>query len=147
MKILRPLAVLALFPALLTSPLLGCSRSSTSDAPAIPASSDPQGKDLVEGAVVTAQEKVGGYRLYKILHVEDMPEPFGTEYHMIAYDPKGDTLEESARIWKQGKARVVVEHFEVRHVHFIQRDHRVIAVEPVTDAEKAPYLKARDSRR
>jgi hypothetical protein len=147
MKILSPLALLALSAALLASPLLGCGRSSASDAPAIPASSDPLGKDLVEGAIVTAQEQAGGYRLYKILHVDDLPQPFGTEYHLMAYDPKADTLEASARLWKQGQLKVVLEHFEIPQVNFIKRDHRVIAVEPVTDAEKAPYLKARDSRR
>jgi hypothetical protein len=139
MKILRALATLSLFPALLAPPLLGCNR--------IPTSSDPQGKDLVEGAVVTAQESIGGYRLYKILHVDDLPEPFGTEYHFIAYDPKADTLEESVQIWRQGRAKVALDHFEVRKVHFMPRDHRVIAVEPVTDDERKPYLKARDSRR
>jgi hypothetical protein len=156
MKILRALSVFALLPALLASPLLaspllGCSRSSTNtetgNAPAIPASSDPQGKDLVEGAIVTAEESMGGYRLYKILHVNDMPEPFGIEYHLMAYDPKADTIEESARIFRQGKVHVALDHFEVRKVHFIKRNHRVIAVEPVTDAERAPYIKSRDSRK
>lgn len=150
MKILRALSVLSplLFPALLASPLLGCGRSTeTSNAPALPASSDPQGKDLVEGAIVTAEESIGGYRLYKILHVDDLPEPFGTEYHLMAYDPKADTLAESVQIFRQGKMHVVLDHFEVRKVHFIKRDHRVIAVEPITAAEQAPYIKSRDSRK
>jgi hypothetical protein len=66
---------------------------------------------------------------------------------MIAYDPKADTIEESARIWKQGKVTVVLDHFEVRKVYFIKRNHRVIGVEPVTEAERVPYLKSRDGRR
>lgn len=147
MKILRPLTLLAFAPALFASPLLGCGRSSASDTPAIPASSDPQGKDLVEGAIVTAQEQAGGYRLYKILHVDELPEPIGIEYHLLAYDPKADTIEASARLWKQGQLKVALDHFEIRQMHFIKRDHRVLGVEPVTDAEKAPYLRARDSRR
>jgi hypothetical protein len=139
MKIPHALATLSLFSALLTAPLLGCNR--------VPASSDPQGKDLVEGAVVTAEESIGGYRLYKILHVDDNPEPFGTEYHLVAYDPKAETLEQSAQIFRQGNLQVALDHFEVQKAPFLKRNHRVLAVEPVTDAERAPYIKSRDSRK
>jgi len=151
MKIAPTLAALALLPiAAAAAPLAGCGRSSTSDAPAIPASSDPEGKDLVEGAIVPAlsvKEPSGGYRLYKIVHVDDYPDPIGFEYHMIAYDPKGATFEEAAKIWQKGDVRVVFDHVPVRQVDFIKRDYRVIKVEKVTDAEKASYLKSRESRK
>ena len=67
-------------------------------APPVPTSSDPDGKDLVEGAVVAATESAGGVRLYKIVHVDDLPEPLGYEYHLIAYDPKAGSFEEAARL-------------------------------------------------
>jgi hypothetical protein len=118
----------------------GCSR----DAP-VPAASDPTGKDLVDGAVVAATESSGGVRLYKIIHADDYPDPAGPEYHMVAYDPKVATFQDAANLWKhrRGEVKVALDHILVRMVHFIKRDHRVLTVEPVTDAEKAPYLKAR----
>jgi len=114
------------------------------DAP-VPESSDPQGKDLVEGAVVAAVESSGGVRLYKIIHVDDYPEPAGPEYHMIAYNPKTPTFQDAANLWKHRRNEVTIalDHIFVRLVSFGKRDHRVLAVEPVTDAEKQPYLKAK----
>ena len=110
----------------------------------IPTSSDPEGKDLVEGAVVAAAESSGGVRLYKIVHVDDYPKPAGPEYHMIAYDPKVPTFQEAARLWKQrrGEVTVVLDHMFVRMVGFIKRDHRVLFIEAVTEEERKPYLKA-----
>lgn len=132
-------ALLALLLAT-TAALPACSR----DVP-VPSASDPQGKDLVEGAVVAAAESTGGIRLYKIVHVDDYPEPAGPEYHMIAYDPKTQTFQEAANLWKhrRGDVKVALDHIFVRMVGFLPRDHRVLFVEPVTDEEKAPYLKAR----
>ncbi|MDI3287888.1 hypothetical protein [Polyangium sp. 15x6] len=111
----------------------------------VPASSDPNGKDLVEGAVVAAAESSGGIRLYKIVHVDDYPEPAGPEYHMIAYNPKVPTFQDAANLWKHKRSEVTValDHIFVRLVSFGKRDHRVLFVEPVTDEEKAPYLKAK----
>ena len=123
----------------------GCS-SSEEAAPRIPASSDPAGKDLVEGAVVAAREGTGGIRLYKVTHVDEMPEPLGYEYHMIAYDPKSDTFEQAAQTWKKRETKVIFEHLVVRDIHFLPRDHRVVFVEPLTDAERTTYTKSRDSR-
>jgi hypothetical protein len=108
----------------------------------VPTSSDPQGKDLVEGAVVAATESSGGMRLYKILHVDELPEPFGRQLHMIAYDPKAKTFEEAAAIRRKGDMTVALDHIVVAVINFLPRDHRVIAVEPITDAENEPYLKA-----
>lgn len=110
----------------------------------VPATSDPAGKDLVAGAVVAAVESTGGVRLLKIIHVDDYPEPIGYELHFIGYDPKGKTFEEAAKIWQRRNLSVVNNHFEVRLFEFMKRDHRVIAVEPVTDAEREPYLKAKN---
>ncbi len=115
-------------------------------APRVPASSDPAGKDIVEGAVIAAQEKVGGYRLYKVTHVDDYPDPIGYEYHMIAYDPKCDTLDVAAKTWKDKKATPMFDHLVVREVSFLPRDHRVLFVEPLTPAELATYTKATGGR-
>lgn len=141
------LAVLAL-AVLGASALPACSKSSTTEeaAPHIPASSDPAGKDIVEGAVIAAQEKAGGIRLYKVTHVDDYPDPIGHEYHMIAYDPKCDTYERCAVSWKKHEAKVNYEHLVVRAVNFLPRDHRVLFIETLTEAERATYNKSRDSR-
>lgn len=114
--------------------------------PPIPASSDPEGKDLVKGAVVAAAESSGGIRLYKVVHVDDYPKPLGWELHMLAYDPKAKTFEDAAALWKKGGMKVAHDHVQVQLVSFLPRDHRVLKVEPVTDEESKPYLKARDSR-
>ncbi|KYF90686.1 hypothetical protein [Sorangium sp. So ce394] len=115
-------------------------------APPVPETSDPTGKDLVVGAVVAATEKSGGIRIYKIVEVEDLPEPFGRDLHMIAYDPKVQTFQEAAELRRKGKLTVVKDHMMVRLVHFMPRDHRVISNEPVTDEERAPYLRSVQSR-
>jgi hypothetical protein len=114
----------------------GCHR----DAP-VPESFDPQGKDLVQGAVVAAVEASGGVRLYKIIHVDDYPLPAGPEYHMIAYDPKVATFQDAANLWKfkRGDVKIALDHIFVRLVNFEKRDRRVLVVEPVTDDEKKPY--------
>src|SRR5262249_55888799 len=118
--------------ALAFTPALGC----RSDPPEPPAS-DPEGKDLVKGAIVAAVEKDGKYRLYKIIQVDDLPAPMGTEYHMIAYDPTVSTFREAAALEKRGGKKVMFEHLIVRQMHFMPREHRVVAVEPVTDEEFA----------
>jgi hypothetical protein len=141
------LAVLAL--AVVTAgatPACGKGGPSADDTPHVPASSDPAGKDIVEGAVVAAREKVGGIRLYKVTHVDDYPDPIGYEYHMIAYDPKSDTFEAAAKTWKNHEAKQMYDHLVVREVNFLARDHRVLFVEPLTEAERATYAKSRDSR-
>lgn len=100
---------------------------------------DPDGKDLVDGAIVAATEQSGGVRLYKIQHVEDLPLPAGPEYHMIAYDPKGHDFEEAREIWRRKMTKVALDHILVRKVLFMTRDHRVLGVEPLTDDELKPY--------
>ncbi|WP_437579146.1 hypothetical protein [Sorangium sp. So ce887] len=111
-------------------------------APPVPETSDPTGKDLVVGAVVAATEKVGGIRIYKIVEVEDLPPPFGRDLHMIAYDPKVQTFQEAAELRRKGELTVAMDHLMVRLVNFMPRDHRVISNEPVSDDERAPYLRS-----
>jgi hypothetical protein len=141
-----------MFPRLLLVAALAASlagaASCESQAP-VPESSDPQGKDLVKGAVVAAVEASGGVRLYKIIHVDDYPDPIGFHLHMIAYDPKPASFQEAANVWKYKRSSLTValDWMNVAQAAFIKRDHRVLSVEPVTDAELAPYIKARDSRR
>ncbi|AUX40759.1 hypothetical protein SOCE26_021600 [Sorangium cellulosum] len=115
-------------------------------APPVPETSDPTGKDLVVGAVVAATEKSGGVRLYKIVEVEDMPEPFGRDLHMIAYEPKAKTFQEAAELRRKGGMTVLHDHMMVRLVNFMKRDHRVISHEPISDEERAPYAKSLNSR-
>lgn len=112
--------------------------------PPVPASSDPEGKDLVKGAVVAAAESSGGIRLYKIVHVDDFPPPIGTELHMIAYDPKVSSFQDAALLWKRKQGiQVALEHVHVQLQPFLQRDHRALFVEPVTEEELAPYKKSK----
>jgi hypothetical protein len=140
------LVVLAL-AVLGASSLPACSKGSTEEAaPHIPASSDPKGKDIVEGAVIAAEESMGGIRLYKVTHVDDYPDPIGYEYHMIAYDPKCDTYEHCAVSWRKHEATVNYEHLVVREVAFLPRDHRVLFVEPLTEPERATYTKSLGGR-
>ncbi len=118
--------------------------------PTIPASSDPTGKDLVEGAVVAMvsdADGTPGYRIYKVLHVDDYPQPVGTNLHLEVFDPKMPGYPELARARKRGQLSVLLPHFEIRLVDFIGRDHRVLDVEPLTKAETAAYEKGRDRRR
>ena len=112
---------------------------------AIPAP-DAKGKDIVAGAIVaavTSSEPTPGIRTYKVLHVDDYPEPVGFNYHLAAYDPKAPTFEEAREVRRRGGMKVVLAHFEVRAVDFLRRDHRVIGSEPVTDAERAAYEKSK----
>jgi hypothetical protein len=142
------LAALAL-AALAATAITACGKGSGSaEEPVlhIPASSDPAGKDIVEGAVIAAQEAVGGVRLYKVTHVDDYPDPIGYEYHMIAYDPKCESFEVAAKTWKNHGATPMFDHLVVREVSFLPRDHRVLFVEPLTPAELATYTKSVGSR-
>jgi hypothetical protein len=129
--------------ALAAATALGACRGEPLPAP------DPRGKDLVEGAVVaavTTGEKTAGVRTYKVLHVDDYPEPIGYNLHLVAYDPKAPTFDEAAAQRKRGGMTVVMKHFEVRLIDFIGRDHRVIARELLTDEELKPYADARDHK-
>jgi hypothetical protein len=140
----------SLLPAVIALAALAsaCGKGDEGAAPPVPASSDPEGNDLVVGAVIAAAEPSGGYRLNKLVFVEAYPPPLSPELHLIAYNPKGSTYEEAARIWRKKESlSIALDHIEVRKIDFMKRDHRVLLVEPVTDAEKAPYLRSIESRR
>ncbi len=103
----------------------------------MPASSDPEGKDLVEGAIVVATEKEGGVRIYKIKQVNYFPPPVGDELIMIAFTEQGNDFEHAAALWRQRKLTVVLPNVGVqRHAFNRNRDYRVIDKEPVTEQEK-----------
>jgi hypothetical protein len=139
--------ILRMLKRLLVLMALAFAGVSCKDAPPpVPASSDPDGKDLVEGAVVAATEAAGGIRLYKIVHVDDYPDPIGYQIHMIAYEEKASTFPEAAAMWKKGEMKVALNWMVVAMALFIKRDHRVLVVEKVTEAEMAPYLHAKNSR-
>src|SRR5689334_16689208 len=105
-----PLAPLRLVLVLAAAAALGACRGEPLPPP------DPKGKDLVEGAVVaavTTAEKTPGIRTYKILHVDDYPDPVGYNLHLAAYDPKAATFEEAAAQRKRGGMTMVMKHLEV----------------------------------
>lgn len=133
-------------PALLALLLGGLSLAvgckSESSGPPVPASSDPEGKDLVEGAIVAAHEKGGGVRLYKIKETKFFPPPLSEELVMLAFQEKGSDFEHAARLFAQRDLTVAVPNVRVYRHLFLERDYRVLAVEPVSDAERA--LKAKD---
>jgi hypothetical protein len=122
--------------ALAVALVAACNRSRPIPAP------DPDGKDLVRGAIVAATEASGGVRLYKITQVDSIPDPAGDEYHMVVFDPKANTFEDSAALYRDKKLTVVLPHILVRKVLFMTRDHRVVGVETVTDAEKLSIVKS-----
>jgi len=114
--------------------LLGC-RTEAQKGPPVPASHDPEGKDLVEGAIVAAYEKAGGVRLYKIKLVRWFPPPMSEELEMLAYKEKGNDFKHAAALWQKGGLTLVLSNVRVPRHAFMQRDYRVIANEPVTPAE------------
>jgi hypothetical protein len=120
---------IALAPALVLSLALGACKDNPLPAP------DPKGDDLVIGAVVaavTTSEPTPGVRIYKIVRADTFPPPMPRRLYMIAYDPKAPTFEDAARAWKAGGMKVALDRVEVALPLFLTRDHRVIAVEPVT---------------
>jgi hypothetical protein len=134
---MTPRTLLALVCLALAAP--GCSHKP--NGLTVPASSDPNGKDMVEGAILAAVEKGSGVRLYKIVHVDDYPNPIGWEFHMIAYEPKGATFEEAAKLWETKAVKIAMSHVWVRWVNFKERDHRILGVEPVTESERATWAR------
>ena len=117
----------------------GCGKG----GPPIPATK-PDEKELVKGTVVAATEASGGVRLYKVVEVEDFPPPLTRELHMVAYEPKASTFEDAARMWEHKESlKVAVDHVFVQINQFMTRDSRIIRNEPVTDAERAGYLKGK----
>jgi hypothetical protein len=115
----------------------GCKRADPEKTLPVPASSDPDGKDLVEGAIVAAVEKSGGVRLYKITEVVYFPPPMSEELVMLAYHEKGNDFTEAARIWQKGGLTIAGAQVRVYRNMFRSRDYRVLTHQPVTDADKS----------
>ncbi len=123
----------------------GC-RCKSRDVPPVPAASDPQGKDLVPGAIVAAVEKSGGIRLYKVVEVNWFPDPIGDELLMIAYEPKADTFEHARDLWIEHDLTIVLPNVRVAKHMFMPRDHRIIASEPVSAEDKEAKVGDRQSK-
>ena len=116
---------------------IGCRTDGKGSGPPVPSSSDPAGKDLVEGAIVLATEKSGGVRIYKIKKLKFFPDPIGWQLVMLAYNEKGNDLAHAADVWRKGKLTVAVARVAVaRHRFVSNRKYRVIAREPVTEADR-----------
>jgi len=114
----------------------GCRKSDADRVPPVPASADPEGKDIVPGAIVAAEEKPSGIRLYKVLEVNWFPDPIGDELVMIAYSEKGDTYEQCRELWIKHNLTITLPKARVAKHMFIRREHRIIATEAVSDADK-----------
>lgn len=115
---------------------LGCRTDGKGSGPPIPASSDPEGKDLVEGAIVAAHEKSGGVRLYKVKEVKYFPPPMSDELVLIAFNEKGNDFKHAADLWRRRRLTVAVANARVQRHMFITRDYRVLTQEPVTEIDK-----------
>ncbi len=132
---LLPGLLLGLLLAMAALPACQCDDVAT--GPSVPASSDPEGKDLVEGAIVLATTKEGGVRIYKIKQVNYFPPPVGDELVMIAFTEQGNDFEHAAKLWRQRKLTIVLPSVRVqRHMFNRNRDYRIIDKEPVTEQEK-----------
>ena len=133
-----PFLVLA---AALATAVTGC-KSEVGEGPPVPASSDHEGKDLVAGAIVAAVEKGGavqneGVRLYKVVDAVYFPPPMSDELVMIAFKETGLDFRAAATLWARGKLTVGLPQVRVQRHIFRTRDYRVLANEPVTEADKS----------
>jgi hypothetical protein len=118
--------------------LAGCRSDGKDAGPPIPASSDPEGKDIAVGSIIVGTEPSGGIRIYKVKEVKYFPPPMGDELVMIAFNEKGNDFKHAADLWRQRNLTVAVANVRVQRQMFIKdRDYRVIAQEPVTDADNA----------
>ncbi len=128
-----------LLVALSLATVFGC-KSSQPEALPVPASSEPEGRDLVEGAVVAAFETVGTpkkVRLYKVIEVKYFPPPMSDAILMVAYNETGADFQEAARLYQQGGLTVALAHVDVQRHLFRRRDYRVLANVPVTSADRS----------
>lgn len=115
--------------------LLACNSSDKPTAPPVPASSDPTGKDLVQGAIVIAPETSGGVRIYKITKVIPFPPPMSDEIVLTAYNEKGNDFGHAAALWRQGKLTIAVVRGRVNRNSFRKRDYRIIDRVAITEAD------------
>jgi hypothetical protein len=119
---------------------VGC-KSSEPEGPPVPASSDPEGKDLVPGAIVAAQEKGNAVknediRLYKVIESTYFPPPMSDELVMIAYQETTRDFRSAAALYASGKLTIAMPQVRVQRHLFRTRDYRVLANVPVTDADR-----------
>ncbi len=120
----------------------GCKSDGKGSGPPVPASSDPEGKDIVVGAIVAASEDAGGVRLYKVKEVLYFPPPMTDELVMISFQEKGNDFQHASDLWRRRKLTVSIPSVRVQRHMFITRDYRVLTHEPVTEADK--QLKEKD---
>lgn len=111
--------------------------------PPVPAGHAPDGKDLVLGAVVAAEEKSGGVRIYLIKEVKFLPPPSTDALLMVAFKEKGDDFLHAAKLYRQRKLTVALNLVDVERHRFIARDYRVLAVEELGD--EVPKLQRDDA--
>jgi hypothetical protein len=122
---------------LLACSLTACRSDGKGTGPPVPASSDPEGKDLKEGAIVVALETTSkGYRIYKVKEVKFFPPPMSDELVMIAFSETGNDFKHASDLWRQRDLTVAVASVRVQRHLFIKRDYRVLEYEPVTDVDK-----------
>jgi hypothetical protein len=123
-----------------------CRTDGKGSGPPVPASSDPEGEDLVQGAVVVAfEEPSQSYRLYKIKKVNFFPPPMGDELVLIAFQETGNDFQHASDLWRKGDLSVAVPNARVQRTMFNKRDYRVLEVETVSEREEK--LKAGDKLR
>ncbi|MBM4360274.1 MAG: hypothetical protein FJ096_19380 [Deltaproteobacteria bacterium] len=120
--------------------LAGC-KANVEEGPPLPASSDPEGKDLVVGAIVAAWEKGAAVkqesiRLYKIVDVVYFPPPMSDELVMLAYTETSTDFRSAAATHASGKLTIKAAQVRVQRHLFRTRDYRVLANVPVTDADR-----------
>ena len=75
-------------------------------------------------------------RLYKIKEVKWFPKPMSEELVMLAFREKGNDFVHAAKLFQQRKLSVIVPNVRVSKTNFLNRNYRVLGVEPVTDAER-----------
>ncbi len=114
----------------------GC-KSEPKKTIAVPASSDPEGEDLLVGSIVAAVERGGGVRIYKIVDSLYFPPPMTDELVMIAYHEKGNDFVEAAALYQKGGLTVALPQVRVQRHLFRTRDYRILASEAVTAADKS----------
>ena len=133
MLLARALRV-ALSASLMFGTVAGCGRGgASSNDPPVPASHDPKGEDIVVGAVVAAEEKSGGVRLYLVKRVKYLPPPSTDALQMVAFKEKGNDFLHAAKLYRQRKLTVAIPTVDVERHNFVLRDYRVLAIEELGD--------------
>ena len=126
-----------LFVVLVGIAASGCRSDGKGSGPPVPASSDPEGKDLVIGSIVVAYEEPSkSYRLYKVKEVNYFPPPMGDELVMIAFNEVANDFKHASDLWRKRDLTVVVPNVRVQRHRFRKRDYRVLTHEPVTEVDK-----------